>query len=110
MFVANSVAYAARVCIAELAGQERGMAGASAASDVEHQCPSADDAGLCLTHCTQGFKSEQTVSPEVPGLILAPVLFVSYAWVEAGPTTPVVAPAPQVVGPPLTILFRNFRN
>ncbi|OGA04946.1 MAG: hypothetical protein A3I00_08100 [Betaproteobacteria bacterium RIFCSPLOWO2_02_FULL_64_12] len=110
MFFANSVAYAARVCIAELAGQEHGMAGDSAAIKIEHQCPSADDAGLCLTHCTQGFKSEQRVSPEVPAVFVALPLFIPYARVEARPTIPVVAFAPKVVGPPLTILFRNFRN
>jgi len=86
------------------------MAGDSAAIKIEHQCPSADDAGLCLTHCTQGFKSEQRVSPEVPAVFVALPLFIPYARVEARPTIPVVAFAPKVVGPPLTILFRNFRN
>ena len=110
MFLANSVAYGARVCIAELAGLQHEAVSPPAAAEIEHQCPSADDAGLCLAHCTQGFKSDQRASLEIPGLVVAPVLFLPYASFEARPTIPQVAFAPRLLGPPLTILFRNLRN
>lgn len=110
MFFANSVAHAARVCIAEVTGEGHATVSEPAAVEIEHQCPSADDAGLCLRHCTQGFKSDQRASPEIPGVVVAPLLFLPYASFEFRPALPHVALAPQFEGTPLTILFRNFRN
>jgi len=77
----------------------------------EHLCPQSDDAARCLTHCTQSYKNdEQKFSADIPTIALAPFLTVLHVSFQAKPKVVVVALAPPIVGPPLTILFRNFRN
>ena len=111
MFFASNAAAAVRACMADLAGQEHIAVRALDAEGDEQLCPQSDDAGRCLTHCTQSYKSEeQKVSADVPVVALAPSLAVLHAAFQAQPKPVVVASAPSIVGPPLTILFRNFRN
>ncbi len=43
-------------------------------------------------------------------LVLAPAPAVFHAPLQATPKLVVLALAPHIVGPPLTILYRNFRN
>lgn len=90
MFFANSFAYAARACL-------------------ELPSPALHDTGVCVTHCAQDFKSDRRLSQEFPGPALAPAPVVPHASL-APPPAPLLALAPQIVGPPLTILFRRFRN
>ena len=111
VFFANNVAYAARAGLSALAEHEHALLGHSNAAAVAHECPSADDPGICLIHCTQGFKnSEQKVMQEIPGVPLAPGASLSHPPFRVESAGPVAALLPHFVGPPLTILFRNFRN
>lgn len=111
MFFASSAVATARACMADLAGQEHLAVRALDAEGDEHLCPQSDDAGRCLTHCTQSYKSdEQRFSADVHAVALAPSLAVLHISFQAQPKPVVVASAPPIVGPPLTILFRNFRN
>lgn len=111
MFFASNAAAAVRACMADLAGQEHVAIRALDAEGDEHLCPQSEDAGRCLTHCTQSYKSdEQRFSADVHAVALAPALAVLHVSFQAQPKPVVVASAPPIVGPPLTILFRNFRN
>jgi len=111
IFFANNVAYAARAGLSALAEDEHALLGHFSTVAVDHECPSADDAGICLIHCTQGFKhSEQKAFAEIPGAPPAPRGFVFHAPFRAESAASVASLPPHFVGPPLTILFRNFRN
>jgi len=111
MFFASHAAAVVRACIADLAAQEHIAVRELGAEGYEHQCPQSDDADRCLTHCTQSYKNdEQKFSVDVPAFAFAPFLTVLHASFQAKPKAVVVASAPPIVGPPLTILFRNFRN
>ncbi len=109
-FTSNAVA-AARACMADLAGPEHVAVRALDAEGDEHLCPQSDDAGRCLTHCTQSYKSdEQRFSADAHVIAVAPFLVALHVSFQARPKLVVVASAPPIVGPALTILFRNFRN
>ncbi len=111
MFFASNAAAAVRACMADLAAQDHVAVRALDAEGDEHLCPQSDDAARCLTHCTQSYMSdEQKFSADFPVLALAPVLTVLHAAFQAQPKLVVVAAAPPIVGPPLTIRFRNFRD
>lgn len=111
MFFASNAVAAARACMADLAGQEHVAVRALDAEGDEHLCPQSDDAGRCLTHCTQSYKSdEQKFSADVPAVAPAPFLAVLSTSFQAQPKLVIVTSAPPIVGPALTILFRNFRN
>ena len=111
MFIASNAAAAARACVVNLAGQEHVAVRALNAEGDQHLCPQSDDASGCLTHCTQSYKSDQQqFSPDVPVFLSAPARAVFQAPIQAQPRLVVVALAPPIVGPPLTILFGNFRN
>ncbi len=111
MFIASNAAAAARACVVNLAGQEHAAVRALDAEGDEHLCPQSDDASRCLRHCTQSYKSDQQqFSADVPVFLSAPALAVFQAPIQAQSRLVVVALAPPIVGPPLTILFGNFRN
>jgi hypothetical protein len=111
MFFASSAAAAARACIVDLPGQEHVAVRALDAEGNEHLCPQSDDVARCLTHCTQSYKSDvQQFSADVPLFVLAPAPAVFHAPIQARPKLVIVALVPHIVGPPLTILYRNFRN
>lgn len=111
MFIASNASAAARACVVNLAGQEHAAVRALDAEGDEHLCPQSDDASGCLTHCTQSYKNDQQqFSADVPPLVLAPAPAVFHAPVQAAPKLVVLALAPHIVGPPLTILYGNFRN
>ncbi len=113
MFLANGAAAAARACTVDLAGQEHAALQARDASGDEHLCPEADSATRCLAHCTQGLKStEQKLVADHPAPVLfAPPFIVLHVAFRPEQAALVLASAPPpIVGPPLTILFRNLRN
>lgn len=112
MFLANGAAAAARACTVNLAGQEHAALKARDAGGDEHLCPESDTATRCLTHCTQGYKStEQKLVADIPAPVLfAPPFTALHVAFRPAQVPLVVATAPPVVGPPLTILFRNLRN
>ncbi len=112
MFLANGAAAAARACTLNLAGQEHAPLQARDAGGDELLCPEADTATRCLEHCTQGYKStEQKLAADIPAPVLfAPPFTVIHAAFRPAQVPLVVATAPPIVGPPLTILFRNLRN
>ncbi len=111
MLFASSAAAAARACIVDLAGHEHIAVRALDAQGNEHLCPRSDDAVRCLTHCTQIYKGGvQQYSADASALVLAPVPAVFHAPIQAKPKRVVVVLAAPIVGPPLTILFGNFRN
>jgi hypothetical protein len=111
MFFASNAVATVRACVADLAEQGHMAVRALDAEGDEHLCPQSDDAARCLTHCTQSYKNgEQTFSADVHVVALAPFLAILHVSFQAKPKLVVVASAPPIVGPPLTILFRNFRN
>ena len=91
MFFANGFAYAARACF-------------------DRPSVALHDTGVCAMHCEQDFKSDRRLSRELPAPALAPAPLVPPASFAPPPPAPVFALAPQVAGPPLTLLFRRFRN
>jgi len=111
MFFASNVAAAVRACVVDLATQGHIAVSAPAAAPGESKCPPTDDAGPCLTHYAQSYQNdEQKFSLDVPSSALAPVLIVFHPFSRAKPEPDLRAAAPLFVGPPLTILFGNFRN
>jgi hypothetical protein len=111
MFVMNNALAAARACMVELAAPEHTAIRVLNSSGDEHLCPEADSAADCLTHCTQSYKGEQQrLSFDAPTIAVAPPLSLHRAWYPVAPRRLVMASAPPVIGPPLTILFRNLRN
>jgi hypothetical protein len=111
MFFASNAVAAVRACVADLAGQEHIAVLALDAEGDEHLCPQSDDAGRCLTHCTQSYKSDgQKVSAAAPAVALALFPAVFQSAFQTTPKVLVAAWAPPVVGLPLRILFLNFRN
>ena len=111
MFFANNVAAAVRDCVADVKTDEHVAVSAPAAAGTESLCPPSDDAGPCLTHYAKSYQSgEQQFWAEFTKVAIAPVLGVLHIAYQAKPTLLVVASAPPIVGPPLTILFGNFRN
>jgi len=111
MFFANNAGAAVCAFAADLAGQGRVAAHASAANADEPACPQCDETGSCLTHFVQSFHNdEQKIWTGVTPVALVPVLNVLEVPVPAQPKPVVLASAPPVVGPPLAILYRNFRK
>jgi len=110
MFLANNAAASARACMVQLAAQEHTAIRIFDTSSDKHLCPEADSAANCLVHCTQSYKSDQQrVSFDAPAVAVAPPLSLHRAWIPIEPRRLVIAWAPPVVGPPLTILFGNLR-
>lgn len=111
MFFANSAVAAARACMLELGTQEHTAIKVVASGADEHACPEADTAANCLVHCTQSYTGEQqNLSFDAPALAIAPSLALPRVWFQAAAGQLIVASAPPIGGPPLTILFRNLRN
>ena len=111
MFFANNALAIARACMVELAAPEHTAIRMLNSGGDEHVCPEADSAANCLAHCTQSYKGEQQrLSFDAPTIAIAPPLSLHRVWFQAEPRRLVMASAIPVVGPPLTILFRNLRN
>jgi hypothetical protein len=109
MFFANGFAYAARGCPSERLGLAPGTAVAALGGALELPSPALLHAGVCETRCAQELRSDRRLSHEFPGPALSPVP-VSRPASLAPPPAPALALAPQIVGPPLTILLRRLRN
>lgn len=111
LFFANNAAAGVLACVAGLAGQGQlavhasdGMAGAPA-------CPQSDESGPCLVHYAQSHPlDEQNTWAGVATALLVPAQNLPRFAVPAQPKPLVLASAPPLVGPPLTILYGNFRN
>ena len=111
MFFASNAIAAARAYVVQPTGQEHAAMRALDAEGDGNPCQQSNNAARCLTHCTQIYKNhEQQFSAEVPPLVLAPAPAVFHAPLQPTPKLVVLALAPHIVGPPLTILFGNFRN
>ena len=115
MFFASNAVAAIGACIAELAGHEQ-MAGHALAAKAGESarkslCPQSDDAGACFTHYAQSYPGdEQKLWADVPAAALIPAHKLVHLEFQAPAKLVVLAAAPPIVGPSLTILFRNFRN
>lgn len=111
MFFANNVPAAVRACVADSKSHEHIAVSAPADAGGEALCPPSDDAGACLTHFAQSYQNdEQKFWADFPPVGPAPVLSLLHVAFRAKPKPLVMASAPPIVGPPLTILFGNFRN
>lgn len=111
MFLANNAVASSRACMVQMAVQEHAAIQVLEAGGDKNLCPEADGAANCLAHCTQSYKSEQqNLSFDVPAIAVAPPLSLHRARFAVEPRRLVIASAQPVVGPPLTILFRNLRN
>ncbi len=109
MFVANSVAAGAHVSFSPLVGEvptaAGGLAGFGGGNFME------PDTDPCLDHCIQAYThQDQHFATAVSSVIAAPVRFAVYHSTRSAPRNTVIARSPMILGPPLTILFRNFRN
>lgn len=110
LLLANHALASARACMAQLAAQERTAILAPDCGGVEHSCPEARIAADCLAHCTPSYKSdEQRPLSDFPASAIAPPSIPNQGEFLPVPGWRVTAPAPPVVGPPLTIRFRNLR-
>ena len=111
MFFASNAAAAVRACIADLAGSGHVAAHALEAGAGEPLCPQSEDTGACLKLYAQTYQNdEQKIWAGVSAAALAPVLTLLRVSIPPQPKLVLVAAAPPIVGPPLTILYRNFRN
>lgn len=111
MLFANNAAAAIRACIADLAGQEHLALHTLAATGNDDLCPQSDDAGPCLKHYAQSYQDdEQLFWADFRQAAPAPVVAVLRVSFPAKPKLIVLASAAPIVGPSLTILYRNFRN
>jgi hypothetical protein len=109
MFFANNATAAVRACVADLARSQHLAVRTLVAEANKRPCPPSEDAGPCLTHYTQTYQidEQQAWADFTP---LAPVAAPLHASFQPKPKRVVLASAPPIVGPPLTILFGNFRN
>lgn len=115
MFFASNAAAAIGACIAEFSGQDQMAGHAPAASAGEPAgkplCPQSDDVGPCLTHHAQSYQSDQEkIWADIPAAAIVPERTVVHLPFQVPPKLVVLATASPIVGPSLTILFRNFRN
>ncbi|OGI67706.1 MAG: hypothetical protein A2W18_09640 [Candidatus Muproteobacteria bacterium RBG_16_60_9] len=111
IFLANNAVAAARACMVELATQAHSAIQTLDTSGDAHRCLDADRTANCLAHCTQSYKNdERKFSFDAPPFVIAPAPSPHRAWFRAEPRLLVIASAPPVVGPSLTILFGNFRK
>ena len=110
MFLANNAVASARACTVGLAAQEHTAIQVLDSSGDGHLCPDAGSADDSIAHCTQSYKSDvQNLSFDTPAPAVAPPLLLHRVGGPVGPRRPVIASAPPIVGPPLTILFGNLR-
>lgn len=111
MFLANNVVAAAYACITALNGANLAAIRALDARQVTHSEPASADAESCLTHCAQGDEiQQQDLAAAVHAPASVPGLPAAHLTASIKPVAPLVALAPRIIGPPLTILFHNFRN
>jgi hypothetical protein len=111
MFVANNVAAAAYACIAAVKGVNLAAVRALDSSSAKHTEAASTDTESCLTHCAQGDEiQQQDLAAAVYAPVSVPGLPSPRLVARIKPTAPVLALAPRVIGPPLTILFHNLRN
>ena len=111
MFIASNAAAAVRACVADLAGQGHTAVRVLAAAGEEELCPQFGDAGPCPLHYAQGHQNyEQEFWADFTPAAPAPVLALLKGSFQAQPKLLVAASAPSIIGPSLTILYRNFRN
>ena len=111
MFFANNVAAAVRACIADAVMPEHAVVAVETAAASHPLCPQQDESGPCPTHYAQSYPSdEQKAWAGFPRVVPVPVVAALPAIFHAQPKDRFYASAPPVVGPPLTILFGNFRN
>lgn len=112
MFFANNAAAAFRACAIDLAGQDQVAAHALEPRAGDTPCPESDESGPCLKHFVQSQQyDEQKTWAGVPAPVplLAPKVLQLLITAQPRPVL-IMAVAPPVVGPPLTILYGNFRN
>jgi len=111
LFVANNVAAAVRGCLLELGGTGHAAIQAQALAGNEPPCPVGEAAARCATHCVQSTKDDgQKFSIDVSAPVFAPPASGPGLWVQTAQRDLVIASAEPVFRPPLTILFRNYRN
>lgn len=112
MFLWSNVAVAAHACIGALAAQLRDSVSIQSHEGCVHEqpAPANGDQKLCFAHCLQSDEATtQKISIDAPGMVTSPVLLVLHSSDQASTFAPLRALAVPIVGPPLTILLRNFR-
>ena len=111
LFFANNAAAGVLACVSGLLGQGQPAIHAHDARAGEPACPQADEPGPCLTHYLQSHKCDEHASW---GAVLAALFVPAFdhpLFRAPAQTKPfVLVSAQAVVGPPLTILYGNFRN
>jgi len=111
MFFANNAAAAIRSCVVGLAGRGPVAAHTLDTHAGDNPSPVSDESGPCLKHCVQSQQyDEQKTWADLPTPVLLRAPDALQLSIRAQPRLVVTAVAPPVVGPPLTILYRNFRN
>lgn len=111
MFLANGAMAAARACAVGLAEHEHTAIRILDSCGDEPLCPEADATAHYLVSCTQSYSSDEKIfSTDTPAVAIAPPLLLRRVWLPAESRSIILALAQPALGPPLTILFGNFRN
>ena len=112
MFIASNAAAAARACVVESGG-----AGARRGTRARRRQATSICARSRTTRLVAWITARKVTRATsnsflrmFPYFFARPQLAVFQAPIQAQPRLVVVALAPPIVGPPLTILFGNFRN
>jgi len=109
MFVANNVAAAAYACITAINGRD--AAAIRILESVKHAEQGPANGDSCRTHCAQGeVIQQQELAPAVNANVFAPAPLFAPLAIKFKPAAAILSLAPQVIGPPLPILFHNLRN
>lgn len=111
MLLANSAVASARACVVHLAAPGQAAGGVVVPGGDGQPCPTSDATTDCPVHVTQIYNSnDPNLFFDAPTVALAPPMVLHRFVVPTGARRLVVASAPLIVGPPLTILFHNLRN
>jgi len=111
LFFANNASAAIGACASGLAGQDQTAVHALAAGASVPPCSQSDESGPCPKHYVQDHQfDDQATWAGVPAATFIPA-FDSPRFAPRAPAIRVAMSSAQpVLGPPLTILYRNFRN
>jgi len=109
MFVANNVAAAAYACITALNGRDPTTI--RVLESVKHAEQGPANGESCLAHCAQGeVIQQQELAPAVNADVFVPAPRSAPLAIKVKPAAAILSLGPQVIGPPLPLLFHNLRN
>jgi len=111
MLLANNALAVARACVVHFPAPKLVVGQVLHTGGDERLCSAPDDANKCPEHVT-GIRNSGDLNLFIdpPSVALGPQRVPLRVGVSPDSMRLVVASAPPIVGPPLTILFHNLRN